>query len=312
MSRSLAAGFALVALVTGVSGSFCNAAFAQDVEPRRWTHLPTGLNVVGAGLGVTEGEIFVDPVLRIEDATFELYTLGASYIRAFEWLGKSSRIEFRQPYAYGRWEGLVDGEYTAVRRHGLTDPRIRLSMNLWGAPPLSGAAFMEYRAKHPVSTTIGAALSVTLPLGEYFPDRLINLGGNRYILRGQLGALHQRGPWQFELTTTVSWFEENDEFFGGTRLEQEPLWFLQGHVIRSFARGMWGSLSGGFSYGGESEINGVPKENDERTRYFALSWGMPLTRQQSIKIAYVNAETNVLLGSSSDNLLFSWSLAWAH
>jgi hypothetical protein len=75
---------------------------------------------------------------------------------------------------------------------------------------------------------------------------------------------------------------------------------------------MWGSLSGGFSYGGESEINGVPKENDERTRYFALSWGMPLTRRQSIKIAYVNAETNVLLGSSSDNLLFSWSLAWAH
>jgi hypothetical protein len=281
------------------------------MEPRRWSHLPTGLNVVGSALGATEGDIFFDPVLRIEDATFELYTLGSSYIRTFEWLGKSSRIDFRLPYGYGRWEGMVDGADVAVRRHGLLDPRIRFSINLWGAPPLRGKAYMDYRATHPVTTTVGAALSVTLPLGEYYPDRLINLGQNRYIVRTQLGLLHQRGPWQFELTGTVSFYEDNDEFFGGTRLEQEPLGFLQLHAIRSFARGIWASLSGGYSYGGESQIDSVPKHNDERTRYYAISLGMPLSRQQSVKLAYVSADTNVLLGTSSDSLLFSWSLAWS-
>jgi len=297
-------GAALLWLLPGTT-------LAQDMEPRRWTHLPTGLNVAGFGVGATGGDIFFDPVLRIEAATFDLYTLGASYVRTFEWLGKSSRIEVRQPYGYGRWQGLVDGVETAVRRHGLMDPTLRFSMNLWGAPPLKGKAFMDYRAQHPVNTTVGAALSLTLPVGEYFPGRLINLGQNRYILRTQLGALHQRGPWQFELTGTVSFYSDNDEFFGGTHLEQDPLGFLQAHVIRSFARGRWGSISAGYSYGGESQIDGVPKDNDERTRYLAVSVGTPLGRGQSLKLSYVNADTNILLGSSSDTLLLSWSVAWS-
>ena len=287
------------------------ATRAQDMEPRRWSHLPSGLNVLGFGLGMTDGDIFFDPVMRIEDATFELFTLGSSYVRTFEWLGKSARVDFRVPYGYGRWEGLVNGQDVSVRRHGLMDPRIRLSMNLYGAPPLTGQAFMQYHAQHPVTTTVGVALSVTLPLGEYYADRLINLGANRYVVRPQLGVLHQRGPWQFELTGSLSFYEDNDEFFANTLLEQEPLGFLQAHAIRSFARGMWGSVSAGYSYGGESEIDGVPKENDERTRFFALSFGMPVTRQQSLKLTYVNADTNVLLGTSSDSLVLSWSLAWS-
>ena len=285
--------------------------YAQNLEPRRWTHLPTGLNIVGSGVGATEGDILFDPVLRIEDATFELYTLGATYIRSFEVLGRSGRIDFRQPYGYGRWQGLVDGDPTAVRRHGLLDPSIRFSVNLLGAPPLSGKAFMDYRVANPTYTTVGAAVSLTLPLGEYFPERLINLGQNRYIVRTQLGVLHQRGPWQFELTGTVSFYEDNDEFFGGTQLKQEPLGFLQAHATRSFARGMWASVSGGYSYGGESQIDGVSKNNDERTRFYALSFGVPLTRQQNLKLTYVNAKTNILLGSNSDSLLLSWSMAWS-
>jgi len=286
-------------------------ALAQDMEPRRWSHLPSGLNVAGLGLGAIDGDIFFDPVLRIEDATFELYTVGSSFVRTFEWLGKSSRIDFRLPYAYGRWEGQLNGEDVSVRRHGLLDPSIRLSVNLYGAPPLKDQAYLQYRAEHPVTTTLGAAISVTVPLGEYYADRLINLGGNRYVVRPQLGVLHQRGPWQFELTTSLSLFEDNNEFFADTGLEQDPLWFVQLHAIRSLARGMWGSVSTGFSYGGEAFIDGVPKDNDERTRYFALSFGMPLNPQQSVKITYVNADTNVLLGTSSDSLLLSWSMAWS-
>ena len=286
-------------------------ARAQDMEPRRWSHLPSGLNVVGLGVGTVDGDIFFDPVLRLEDATFELYTLGSSYVRTFEWLGKSSRIDFQLPYGYGRWEGLLDGEDVSVRRHGLLDPRIRLSMNLYGAPPLKGQAFQKYRAEHPVFTTIGAAVSVTLPLGEYAADQLINLGGNRYVVRPQLGVLHQRMAWQFEATASLALFEDNDEFFGNTRLEQDPLWFLQLHAIRSMAKGKWASVSAGFSSEGESSIDGVAKENDDRTRYYALSFGMPLSQQQSIKMSYVNAETNVLLGANSNSLVFSWSMAWS-
>ncbi|RPH92233.1 MAG: hypothetical protein EHM68_17690, partial [Lysobacterales bacterium] len=97
---------------------FADDAGAQDLEPRRWSHLPTGMNVIGASTVWTDGEIFADPVIRLEDTTFEKYTLSSSYVRTFEWLGKSSRIDFALPYAAGRWEGLLDGDYVSTRRHG--------------------------------------------------------------------------------------------------------------------------------------------------------------------------------------------------
>ena len=72
---------------------------------------------------------------------------------------------------------------------------------------------------------------MNVPLGQYNSDWLINLGSNRYVIRPQLGVLHQRRSWQFEVTGSLFLFQDNDEFWLGTRLEQDPLWFVQGHVI---------------------------------------------------------------------------------
>jgi hypothetical protein len=311
MMKHVLRWLALMPLGLGILLLPANDSLAQDLEPRRWSHLPTGLNILGAGVVTTDGDIFFDPVMQIEDGTFRLHSMGASYVRSFEWLGKSSRLDIKLPYVYGRWEGLVDGDYTTIRRHGFGDPRLRLSMLLYGAPPLSGSEYMQYRAQHPVATTIGAAVTMVLPWGEYFPDRLINLGGNRYVIRPSLGLLHRRGPWEFECTTSLSFYQDNDEYFGNSRMERDPLWFLQGHVTRDLARGQWLTLSGGFSYDGEFYLNGVSLDYSERTSYVSVGWGMALTRQQSIRVAYIKADTQVVLGSSSDNLLLSWSLAWS-
>ena len=54
--------------------SFTGAGFAQDIEPRRWTPLPVGMNVLGAGVAYTDGDIALDPVLELKDATVEVKT----------------------------------------------------------------------------------------------------------------------------------------------------------------------------------------------------------------------------------------------
>jgi hypothetical protein len=48
---------------------FAGLCAAQDIEPRRWTPLPVGMNVLGAGIVYTEGDIAFDPVLELEDVT---------------------------------------------------------------------------------------------------------------------------------------------------------------------------------------------------------------------------------------------------
>ncbi|MDX1379932.1 MAG: transporter [Xanthomonadales bacterium] len=286
-------------------------ACAQDLEPRRWSHLPIGLNVLGLGAGTTDGEIFLDPVLQIDDGEVEYFSFGASYVRAFEWLGRSNRIDVRLPYARGRWEGSRAGEPISTRRHGFADPSLRWSIALYGAPPLSGREWQAYRAANPVTTTVGAAITVVLPWGEYFPDRLINLGSNRYIVRTQLGVLHQRHEWQFELTGSMSWYEDNDDYFGGRLLERDPLAFLQGHLIRDLGKGRWISASGGYSWGGETAVDGNLSNNNDRTRFFALGYGFPLSPRQAMKITLVHADTNINVGARTNSLLLGWSVSWA-
>ena len=97
----------------------------------------------------------------------------------------------------------------------------------------------------------GVAMSVQLPTGDYLDDKLINLGGNRYVFRPQIGVVHETGNWSFEATGTAWIYTDNDEFFNGNTLEQDPLYTIQGHIIHNHRPGMWTGLSLGSSYGGE-------------------------------------------------------------
>ncbi len=101
-------------------------ARAQDLEPRRWSHLPKNAHFFGIGTSYTDGDILFDPVLLIEDASFKLDGVGMSYIYSFGLFGKSARVDVLIPYASGRWKGTVDGEFVTVRRRGFGDPRLRL------------------------------------------------------------------------------------------------------------------------------------------------------------------------------------------
>jgi len=161
-----------VCLSFGLSGQAC----AQDLEPRRWTPLPPGMNVVGAGYAYSSGDVFFDPVFLVEDAEVEGHTAGVSYVRSFSIGEKSARLDVAVPWQNLRWSGLLDGVPAATSRVGLADPNIRLSVILKGGAPEPGAAS---------NTVIGAAIAIGVPLGEYLEERLLNLGQNRSVYPSQ-------------------------------------------------------------------------------------------------------------------------------
>ena len=308
MLRSLKI-LSLIALLLSLQGFFAKEARAQDLEPRRWSHLPVGMNVFGIGGGWSDGNIAFDPVLLIEDATFDVYPFGLGYVRSFELWGKTNRVDIKVPWMSGRWRGLLDGEFTEVHRRGFSDPWVRWSINLLGAPPLKGKEYLQYRQENPVTTNVGFAVSARVPLGEYKEKWLINLGQNRWVIRPQLGVLHQRRKWQFELTGSVFLYETNDEFWKGTKLEQDALWFAQAHAIYSIKPRWWVSASAGYAYGGRAYVNDVKKSNI-RTRYAALSFGLPVNANQGLKFVYLKIASNLSTGKDSDTLLVAWSINW--
>jgi hypothetical protein len=284
--------------------------FAQELEPRRWSHLPTGTNFLGAGYSYTKANIFFDPVLRIEDAELDMNTLGIKYTRTFELFQKSARIDFTQAYQRGQWEGLLDGAFASAKRGGLSDSILRLAVNLYGAPPLATEEFGAYRAEVDSETIFGAALVVHLPMGEYMSDKFINLGTNRYTFRPQLGAVHNRGRWSFELTGSVWLYTNNDDFFNGNKLEQDPYYTVQTHLVYTFRPGLWASVSAGYGYGGKSTLNGLEKNDHRESLAWALSVGFPITRYLGVKVAYVANRTRESIGLDSDSIATAFSFFW--
>jgi hypothetical protein len=285
-------------------------SLAQELEPRRWSHLPTGYNFAAAGYTYTEANIALDPALAIENATKEVRTWAAGYIRSFQLFDKSARVDLAQAYKKGRWAGLLNGEATSVRRSGWADSIVRFAINLYGAPPLADKEYAAYRAKTEVETIIGTALVVQLPTGHYLKDKLINLGTNRFTFRPELGVVHSRGNWSFEATGTALLYTDNDEFFNGNRLEQDPLFTLEGHAIYTFRPGLWAATSVGYQNGGQSTVNGA--ENNDRKKYvnWALSFGYPFTRDWGIKAAYLGSRTAEPVGLDSDTFLVSLATFW--
>jgi hypothetical protein len=302
---------ALMLLSALVSTGFAMPAMAQDLEPRRWSHLPTGVNIVGLGYAYTQADVYFSPFWQIENGDARMNNLGLTAMHTFDMAGKSARISLLLPYVNGRWTGDVDGEFRVVHRRGAGDPRLRLSVNLYGAPALKGAEFAQYRAAHPTNTVVGASLAMTLPLGEYIEDRLINIGNNRWSVRPQIGVVHTRGPWSFEFTGSAFLFSDNNSFVDNTVFEQEPMFAMQAHVIYSFERGFWASLSSGYGVGGRVSIDGAKTAFEVDNWIWAASVGLPVGKSQSVKLAWLSGRTQNQVGRDSDNLLLSWSTRWS-
>ena len=283
---------------------------ALEPVPRQWSHLPMGINIAGAAYAYTEADISIDPVLNIEDVQMELHTWAARYIRTFKIFDKSARIDITQAYQEGHWTGLLNGKHAEVSRHGLSDTFLRFATNLYGAPPLSGKEYAAYRNNLDTETIVGLGLVIRLPTGDYMNDRLINLGQNRVAFRPQLGVLQRWGKWSAELTGEVAIYTNNNEFYNGNRLEQDPLYIIHGHLIHTFRPGFWAGVSFGYDLGGESTINGIDKNDRRQDIGFAFNLAYPLNRFSGIKVGYIRTRTQESVGNDTDTLTAVFSILW--
>lgn len=295
-----------------ISLGYSERAGAQDLEPRRWSHLPTGQNIIGVGYVYTEANVFFSPVLKITDGVSQINSLAVSAIHTFDFAGKSARFSLLLPYTSGRWEGNIDDEIQVVKRHGIGDPRLRLSVNLYGAPALSGAEFAEYRTEHTTNTVVGASIAVTVPLGKYCDDCLINIGNNRWSARPQLGVVHTRGPWSFELTASSFIFTNNDSFIDNATLKQKTVYAVQSHIVYNFPTQWWVSLSTGYGTGGRIKIDEFKTKFEVDNWLWAANLGFPFGKKQSVKLTWLSGRTQNLVGRDSDNLILSWSIRVGH
>lgn len=258
---------------------------AQELEPRALQNAPIGVNYAVLASGYSRGNLLFDPTIPIDSAQADVWSAAVGFVRAVNVFGLSGRIGAVVPLATGHWSGTVGGIDTATTRTGMADPRITFAVNFLGAPALTLTEMRGYRQK----TVAGLQVSIGLPLGQYYPERLINLGGNRWAFASRLGishALSRRVTVEGYAGATV--FTTNGDFYGGTRFSQDPFFEAQAHgvfIIR--VPDIWAATSVGYGWGAAATVNDVPKESLENLRVSGML-RLPLARQHGLKLVYIS------------------------
>lgn len=293
----------LLSLIVLVTAS--GVAAGQELEPRAYSNAPVGMNFVVAGYGHTEGALLFDPSVPIENASAKIDAGIFGLAHTFGLGGKSAKAALVLPVVALDAVGDVGGTERRREVTGLADPTLAFSINFTGAPALNMADFRRYRQQ----TIIGATLKLTAPVGQYDEDRLINIGTHRWSFRPEIGISRAIGSWIVEGTAAAAFYTTNDDFFGGQRVEQDPIYAGQAHIVYDIRPGLWVALDATYYTGGTSTINGQRKDNELHNWRVGLTLAVPVNRHHSIKLA-ASSGISTRAGSDFDAYVLAWQYRW--
>jgi hypothetical protein len=278
---------------------------AQELEPRAYSPNPTGANFALLAYGYTWGGVLFDPSLPFSDVEARLNAGVLGYGQTFSAFQRSASVTLALPYVWGDVEGNVGEEFRAITRSGPGDARFRFAVNLIGGPALAPAEF----AKRTPRTTLGASLVVVAPLGEYDPQKLINIGSNRWVFKPELGIAHPIGRWYLEGYAGVWLFTDNGNYYGGQRREQDPLATFQAHVSYTVRPGLWMAFDATHYSGGRTTLEGVQRDDRQANTRVGLTLSVPMGAGHSLKVSYSEGATT-RIGGDYTSVGIAWQYVW--
>lgn len=294
-----------IALLSLTSALAIAEAGAQEIEPRAYSNIPRDVSFLVAGYAFSDGGLVTDPALPLEDADLRTHRTALAYARAIEIGGQSGKIDVVLPYAWLSGAGQLGGEPVSRSVSGFGDPRLRVAINLFGAPALAVRDLGSYRQ----DVIVGASLQVSVPLGQYDDTRAINIGSNRWFVRPELGVSKALGRWTLELAAAATFYTDNDDFYGGQTREQDPIYSVQGGVIYGFKNGVWLALNGTYYTGGRTTVDGVEGDDLQENSLVGLTVALPVDRRNSVKV-YASTGVATRIGTDADTIGIAWQYRW--
>ena len=291
----------LILLLIGFSLS------AQDLDPRAYARVPVDMTFLVTGFVYTYGSVVSDPTLPIQDLKANVESPLLAIGRTFSLFGLTSQALVSLPYSWAQLSGKLVGKDSSATRSGLGDTRFRLSVLLLGAP----AATIKQFSKSSPQSVIGASITVIAPTGNYFNDKLINLGTNRWSFKPEIGLSYMVDKqWLIDLYAGVWFFTNNNSFYPGTSLRsQEPLIALQTHISYNFNPLMWAAINITYYTGGQSSVNDIYKDDRQNNSRVGATFNFPVSKKSAIKIAYSTGAI-IRFGANFSTISIAWQMVF--
>lgn len=280
-------------------------ASAQELEPGAYWPIPRGYNIVTAANSLNWGDVAFDPSLPVEDASATINVTVMALSRAFGLAGRSASVSVSVPLTTGHIRGLYLGEPTEVDRFGFADPRVKLAVNLLGAPAMTPLEYGAYQQ----GRLVGFSLVVAPPLGEYDNTKIINLGSNRWSFKPEIGFSTTRGKWVLELAAGAWLFTDNGDFYGGRTRRQDPIVATQGHITYKFQRNVWLAFDANFYRGGRTTIGGNQNLDLQRNSRIGATFSRGLGGGHAIR-ASISQGAFTTIGADFTSVAVGYNYAW--
>ena len=243
-------------------------SWAQEIEARAYSNAPIGMNFATGGIA------------QAKSGTYTLNTQALSMTHVLDVGGQSARLTLVLPYAELSGVGQTGGQTINASAEGLSDPMIKASFNLYGAPALTNSEFTQYQQ----DLIIGASIAATIPWGEYNSNQMINVGANRSLIQPAIGFSQAVGPWRLELAGMATIYTSNNQFMGNNTLSQNPIYSGETHAIYYFPNTAWVSADITYFTGGQTYINGIPVNGIQENWRFGGTLSYPINKQNSIRL----------------------------
>ena len=264
-----------------------------------------GADIVTVANSFNWGDLAFDPSAPIDEASAVIDTTAFAFTRTFGLAGRLANAGVMLPVIGGHLEGLYLGEPAEVSRFGLGDPRLRLAINLYGAPAVAPQAFTPYRQRG----ILGVSVTVAPPLGQYDSTKLINLGNHRWSVKPEVGVSHAFDRWVVEAMAGVWLFTDNADFLGGRTREQDPITATQLHVTFRFKPTMWLAADANYFTGGQTTIGGKQNLDLQRNSRIGATFSSSVSPRQQIRIS-VSRGAYTTIGADFTSVAAGYNYAW--
>jgi len=114
---------------------------AQEIEPRAYTNIPTGLSALALTYSWSQGNVLSDATAPIKDLNVKGHTPAVVYVYIFNFYGRLAKNKALLPFTHFSGKAEFIGQDTSGTRTGFNDARLRLSFNLFGSQAQSLKAF---------------------------------------------------------------------------------------------------------------------------------------------------------------------------
>jgi hypothetical protein len=265
---------------------FPDQVYAQFAEAHHYDNAPVGVNQLELAYAYARSDASIDTSLVVAGARFNLNQGTITYTRYFGFLHRTAWVDASIPVA--DLSGSVTGTNVQGSTTGSGDSSYAVTALLKGGPALNVGQFADYTP----TTTVGVSLTISAPTGQYNPNKLLNLGSDRWSFKPEMAVSHPFGSeqkWQCDVYARAYFFTDNTSYHGREILRQEPLPGLEGHISYLFVHNAWASIDTLYSFRGATVINGI-HQNDAQTSFtLGSEVNVSLNQRNSLVVQFAKA-----------------------